>query len=155
MDTNGRSFALLCSMLGLIVSQLPIAVNVVHPRPVSWTSFVESIRSALIQEKHLSSDSLPLVPYQEWVDAVEQHARNPTEKDTQDIPALKLIDFYRLQSNVDDTLRNSGQSTFESAGLTALRTTNVEKLSKKMRTLQPLDDTIVKKWVRYWIDAGF
>ncbi|KAE9382787.1 NAD(P)-binding protein, partial [Gymnopus androsaceus JB14] len=115
--------------VGFNRESVPIAVNVVHPKPVSWTSVVENIRSALIQEKHLSSPSLPLVPYHEWVDAVEQHARNPTEKDTQNIPAVKLIDFYRLQSNVDDTLRNSGQSTFESAGLTALRTTNVEKLS--------------------------
>ncbi|KAE9385220.1 hypothetical protein BT96DRAFT_1026658 [Gymnopus androsaceus JB14] len=98
---------------------------------------------------------LPLSRALEWVDAVEQHARNPTEKDTTNIPAVKLIDFYRLQSNVDDTLRNSGQSTFESAGLTPLRTTNVEKLSECMRTLQPLDETIIKKWVRYWIDAGF
>ncbi|KAE9396160.1 acetyl-CoA synthetase-like protein [Gymnopus androsaceus JB14] len=147
-----------CSALldvGFNRESVPIAVNVVHPKPVSWTSVYESIRSALIQEKHLSSDSLPLVPYHEWVDAVERHARNPTEKNTTNIPAVKLIDFYRLQSNVDDTLRNSGQSTFESAGLTSLRTTNVEKLSKKMRTLQPLDDTIVKKWVSYWIDAGF
>ncbi|KAE9396157.1 hypothetical protein BT96DRAFT_1021518 [Gymnopus androsaceus JB14] len=132
-----------CSALldvGFNRESVPIAVNVVHPRP---------------GEKHLSSDSLPLVLYHEWVDAVEQHARNPTEKDTTNIPAVKLIDFYRLQSNVDDTLRNSGQSTFESAGLTPLRTTNVEKLSECMRTLQPLDETIIKKWVRYWIDAGF
>ncbi|KAE9398018.1 acetyl-CoA synthetase-like protein [Gymnopus androsaceus JB14] len=142
-----------------VVSWIPMdavcTVNVVHPKPVSWTSVVESIRNTLIQEKHLSSDSLPLVPYHEWVDAVERRARHPTDKDTQNIPAVKLLDFYRLQSNVDDALRSSGQSTFESAGLTPLQTTNVERLSESMRALQPLDDTIVQKWVRYWIDAGF
>ncbi|KAE9406898.1 acetyl-CoA synthetase-like protein [Gymnopus androsaceus JB14] len=146
-----------CSALldvGFSREPAPITVNVVHPKPVSWTYVIQSIRAALIEEKHLSSDSLPLIPYHDWVDTVERHANNPTEADTQNIPAVKLLDFYRLQSNADDALRKSGETTFESAALTPLKTTNVERLSKKIRTLEPLDDTIVRKWVRYWIDAG-
>ncbi|KAE9406882.1 putative aminoadipate reductase [Gymnopus androsaceus JB14] len=132
----------------------PIAVNVVHPKPVSWTYVVQNIRAALVEEKHLSSDSLPLVPYHDWVDTVEKHTKNPTGADTQNIPAVKLLDFFRLQSNADDVIRKSGETTCESTGLPPLQTANVERLSERIRNLKPLDDIIARKWVRYWIDAG-
>ncbi|KAE9382590.1 hypothetical protein BT96DRAFT_952071 [Gymnopus androsaceus JB14] len=54
-----------CSALldvGFSDEPVPIAVNVVHPKLVSYTSAAKSIRNALIREKQLSSDSLPLVP---------------------------------------------------------------------------------------------
>ncbi|KAE9383585.1 acetyl-CoA synthetase-like protein [Gymnopus androsaceus JB14] len=146
-----------CSALldvGFSREPVPIAVNVVHPKSVSWTYVAQRIRTALIEEKHLSSDSLPLVPYYDWVDTIEKHAKYPTEANAQTIPAVKLLDFYRLQSSADIALRKSGETTFESAGLTTLQTTNVERLSVRIRSLKPLDDTIIRKWVRYWIDAG-
>lgn len=65
-----------------------LVVNIVHPHPVSWSFVIQNIRSALIQEKRLGSDSLPLVPYHEWVDIVAQRARYPTEADTQNIVSV-------------------------------------------------------------------
>ncbi|KAE9406881.1 acetyl-CoA synthetase-like protein [Gymnopus androsaceus JB14] len=140
--------------VGFSHEPVPIAVNIVHPKPVSWTYVVQNIRAALVEEKHLSSDSLPLVPYHDWVDTVETHAKNPTATDTQNIPAVKLLDFFRLQSNADNAIRKSGATTFESTGLAPLKTANVQRLSERIRNLKPLDDMIVRKWVRYWIDAG-
>ena len=76
--------------VGFSCEPAPIAVNVVHPKPVSWTYVVRNIRNALIEEKHLSSDSLPLVSYHDWVDTVEKHAKNPTATDTQNIVSVTL-----------------------------------------------------------------
>ncbi|KAE9401310.1 putative aminoadipate reductase [Gymnopus androsaceus JB14] len=140
--------------VGFSAKPAPMAVNVVHPKPISWTFVLQSIQNTLIREKHLSSDALPLVPYHDWVATVEQYANNATT-DSQMIPAVKLVDFYRFQAKADDALRKSGESTMESTGLTSLSTKNVERLSQTMRTLKPLDAAIVDQWVRYWINAGF
>ncbi|KAF9072483.1 putative aminoadipate reductase [Rhodocollybia butyracea] len=141
--------------IGFSQEPAPIAVNVVHPKPISWTSVMQHLRVALLEAKGLPPDALPLVPYSEWVSTVEQYARNPTETDMQKMPALKLLDFYKLQVTVDNALRKSGQSTTESAGLTPLSTTNVQRLSQRTRDLEPLDGAAVRTWVRYWIEAGF
>ncbi|KAJ4490659.1 acetyl-CoA synthetase-like protein [Lentinula aciculospora] len=141
--------------VGFSSESTPMATNVVHPKSVSWTSVFKNIRAALIEEKHLSLDALPLVPYREWVDAVEKYASNPTETDTQNIPAVKLLEFYRQQAGADDTLRQSDQSIRESVGLTHMSTRNVERLSENMRTLKPLDATLIQEWVKYWVAAGF
>jgi hypothetical protein len=71
--------------IGFSQEPAPIAVNVVHPKPISWTSVMQHIRSTLLKEKGLPPDALPLVPYSDWVSAVEKRARNPTETDTQEI----------------------------------------------------------------------
>ncbi|KIK65753.1 hypothetical protein GYMLUDRAFT_240230 [Collybiopsis luxurians FD-317 M1] len=140
--------------VGFSPEPTPMAVNVVHPNPVPWTFVMETIRETLIEEKSLPAEALPLVPYSDWLAAVEQRARDPAA-DTQNIPAIKLVDFYRQQAKVDKTLRESNQRGTESAGLTPLSTENVKRLSESMRTLKPLDSDLIKRWVRYWIQAGF
>ncbi|KAJ3879760.1 acetyl-CoA synthetase-like protein [Lentinula edodes] len=141
--------------VGFTSEPAPMAVNVVHPKSVPWTSVIQNVQAALIEQKHLSPDALPLVPYHDWVAAVEKYAKNPTEADTQNIPAVKLLEFLSQQAAVDDALRQSNQSTMESAGLTQLSTEKLERLSKSMKALKPLDATLVQKWVRYWVAAGF
>ncbi|KAF5393844.1 hypothetical protein D9757_000419 [Collybiopsis confluens] len=133
----------------------PMAVNVVHPNPVSWTSVVQSIRTVLIQEKNLPSDALPLVPFHDWLVNVEQRARESAEAATQNIPAIKLVEFLREQANADDALRQSNQQGTESVGLTTLSTVNVRRLSPRTRDIKSLNNSLIEKWVRYWIKAGF
>ena len=47
--------------------ELPIAVNLVHPRPIAWESLMEPIREAVYQKHHLTSSLLPLIPFSQWV----------------------------------------------------------------------------------------
>ena len=59
---------------------------------------------------------------------------------------------------VDDALRtrnDESTGTMESVGLTQLVTRNVQRLSEKMRGLDPLNPELIRKWVKYWIAAGF
>ncbi|GAW10245.1 pre-mRNA-splicing factor ATP-dependent RNA helicase PRP43 [Lentinula edodes] len=106
--------------VGFTSETAPMAVNIVHPKSVSWTCVFQNVRAALIEQKHLSPDALPLVPYHDWVAAVLKYAKNPTEADTQNIPAVKLLEFYTQQAAIDDALRQSNRSAMESAGLTQL-----------------------------------
>jgi len=141
--------------IGFSVEQPPIAVNIVHPRSVAWTAVMQNLRKILIQEKGLDSDALQIVPYSHWLSKLEDHAKAPSEEDLRNVPGVKLVDFYRAQVFVDETLRRDGLENAESAGLTPLITKNAERLSETMRNLQPLDELVIEKWVKYWIAAGF
>jgi hypothetical protein len=68
---------------------------------------------------------------------------------------VKVLDFYRQQASVDDALRESNDNTIESAGLTPLKTANIERLSGSVRNLKRLDGSLVQRWIKYWLDAGF
>ncbi|KIK57240.1 hypothetical protein GYMLUDRAFT_229544 [Collybiopsis luxurians FD-317 M1] len=141
--------------IGFGTEQPPMAVNVVHPRPVSWTSLVQKLRKILMREKQLAADALRVVPYKQWAAKVEDFAKSPSEEDLKNVPAIKLIDFYRAQVTVDEALRKDGLERSESVGLTPLSTKNVERLSERVRNLGPLDEPVIEQWVKYWIAAGF
>ncbi|KAF5362791.1 hypothetical protein D9757_011015 [Collybiopsis confluens] len=119
----------------------PIAVNILHPRPSSWTSVMTNIKQALIDEKKLSSDALPLISIHEWVSEIEKHASNPSD----DIPAVKLLEFFNNVAKMDGS--GKGENT-------PMRLENVKRISSRVRDLEPLDADIASKWVKYWIRTG-
>ncbi|KAF5372278.1 hypothetical protein D9757_009652 [Collybiopsis confluens] len=141
--------------VGFSTERPPMAVNVVHPRPVPWTSVVQKLRTILIREKQLAPDALRIVPYKQWLAKVEDYAKSPTEADFNNVPAIKLVDFYRAQVTVDEALKKDRLEGYESAGLTPLSTKNVERLSERMSKLERLDEPVIEKWVKYWTAAGF
>lgn len=57
----------------------PIAVNVVHPRPISWSVVMRNIRHALVREKSLSPEDLTLIPFQQWVLELEKHVNSSSD----------------------------------------------------------------------------
>ena len=59
-----------------IVSQdeLPLLVNVVHPRPTSWDVVLGGVRAEL-------GGNLPIVPLQEWVANLEARLSTATADD--------------------------------------------------------------------------
>ena len=62
-----------------LANSAPIAVNIVHPNPTSWSTVMQYIRQALIRQKGLSPDAIPLIPIQQWISDIEQHADNPSD----------------------------------------------------------------------------
>lgn len=125
-----------------------LAINIVHPRPVSWSSIIFAIRDALIREKHLAANALRVVPFRDWVDLVEKHAN---QSDTRDIPAVKLLDFFRHLSQADEAVLENT----ESGGFAMFSTTKAQMVSTTMSELSPLTADDAGRWVKYWIDAGF
>lgn len=52
----------------------PKALNIVHPRPITWASIISSINEALVQEGVLLSP-LPIVDMQDWVAKLKEQAQ--------------------------------------------------------------------------------
>ncbi|KAJ7052222.1 putative aminoadipate reductase [Mycena amicta] len=110
----------------------PFAVNVVHPRPVAW----DAVMGAMARVAQL-----PLVPIAEWVQQLDQSAKNATAEDMGKIPALKLLDF--LKSGIG----SSGDIQFS--------TTQAQRVSPTMANLRPLNADDATRWMGYWSSVGF
>ncbi|KAF9058549.1 putative aminoadipate reductase [Rhodocollybia butyracea] len=128
----------------------PLAMNLVHPKPVSWTNIMRMIRESLISTKNLGLEALPLVSFKSWVKALEDTANTSPQRVQNELPAYKIIDFIRAIAagsegkNVDaDAL---GGAIFE--------TSSIQRLSKKMNELHPLQRLDAERWVKYWVNYG-
>ncbi|KAF8835574.1 putative aminoadipate reductase [Paxillus ammoniavirescens] len=131
----------------------PIVVNLVHPRPVEWVSLMKPISSTLYQ-KNLTSELLPLVPFDQWVSSLEKCAADTSEDNIRLVPAIKLLNFMRSLAQGDIATRQSDRSDAEAVGFTELATDVARAVSKTMRNLEPLSSSDVERWVDYWESVG-
>ncbi|KAH9475908.1 putative NRPS-like protein biosynthetic cluster [Psilocybe cubensis] len=128
------------------------ALNLVHPRPTSWNAIFCLINEALVREGVIKEE-LPTVTYQEWLSLLEKKAAASNTESAQilkDVPAIKIIDFFRRSAAMDETLRLEGDETVESGGLPTFSTVKISSLSETMRTLPPLGEADVSLWMKYW-----
>ncbi|KAJ3740213.1 putative aminoadipate reductase [Lentinula detonsa] len=141
----------------------PMAINLVHPHPVSWTSIMQVIREYLISAKQLPLEALPLVPFRDWMQVlsdkaavIETAANNVAagkEKITlKELPAAKIIDFMRAMAKSSELERTWEDS--EALGVSTFSTENIQRLSERMATLEPIGRSEAKLWVNYWIQCG-
>ncbi|KAE9394513.1 NAD(P)-binding protein [Gymnopus androsaceus JB14] len=121
--------------VGFVKEEPPFAINLVHPRPVSWTSVMGAMQESLISAKHLSTDALPMVPFRKWALALEDTASTLlSERIAKDIPAAKIIEFVRaLAKASEETVEDS-----EALGGTVFKTTNIQRISRRIRELDPI-----------------
>ncbi|KAJ3731317.1 putative aminoadipate reductase [Lentinula guzmanii] len=142
---------------------IPIAINLVHPHPVSWTSIMQVIREYLISAKQLPLDAIPLVPFRDWmqvlsdkaavIETVANNVAAGEEKITlKELPAAKIIDFMRAMAKSSELERTWEDS--EALGVSTFSTENIQRLSKRMATLEPIGRSEAKLWVNYWMQCG-
>ncbi|KAI0677488.1 acetyl-CoA synthetase-like protein [Trametes maxima] len=110
-------------------------LHLVHPRPVSWHTILSPIASAL---------DVPLVPYADWLAALERTARGVEAM--RENPALRLLEFFRTQSFAEDR---------EPLGFKHLSTEKAEKASEALRALPGLEEEAARRWVAAWRATGF
>ncbi|KAJ7624410.1 putative aminoadipate reductase [Roridomyces roridus] len=113
----------------------PPAVNLVHPKPVPWDDVMSNLAGVG------SERPMPLVPLGEWADQLRSRATMVCKEDLENIPGLKLLDFF--------------DAAVSGAGNTQFATDKAEELSNSVRLLAPLsrEDTI--KWMTYWREKEF
>ncbi|KAL1718570.1 hypothetical protein EV715DRAFT_291179 [Schizophyllum commune] len=110
--------------------------NIVHPRPVPWTSVIKNVQTSI--KKVLNRD-LPIVPFKDWFAKLEELANKP-DVSAKDVPGVKLLEFYRGMS--------SGH------GLGSFATGKMEEVSETLRSVKPLGQQDSDAWVQYWRESG-
>jgi len=131
----------------------PIAVNLVHIRPVEWASLMKPI-SSVLHEKNVTSEPLPLVPFDQWVAMLEKCAADTSEANVRRVPAIKLLQFVRSLAREDTVIRQSDRFDGEALGFSGFVTDIARRASKTMRELEPLSSSDVMMWVDYWESVG-
>ncbi|KAJ3776028.1 putative aminoadipate reductase [Lentinula raphanica] len=141
----------------------PMAINLVHPHPVSWTSIMTAIRESLISAKELPVGALPLVPLHDWVQALSNKAADignqarlngsagKEDITLNELPAAKIIDFMRA---IAESSKKRADRNSEALGTAIFSTDNIQRLSKRMRNLEPIGHHEAELWVRYWVQCG-
>lgn len=138
-----------------LTDNLPLSINVVHPRPIAWTTLITFIRNALVSQ---GKPELRLVPWSEWLrDLAAQDQSKLDEYVSFTIvtcilglgdlkvrqPALKLISFFRAMGN-DFARTADGRLQSELA----------PKLCSSLRNALSVDQKDADLWVEYWVRKG-
>lgn len=105
--------------VGLGKDSAPKALNFVHPRPITWTSMITSIREALVARNKLDAASLPLISFGDWVARLGEQAKNAKDEDLQKIVGASnwglLVSInvlcHSLPSNCSISSRQSPRAT--------------------------------------------
>ncbi|KAF9034495.1 acetyl-CoA synthetase-like protein [Hymenopellis radicata] len=87
--------------------------------------------------------NLPLVPYAEWVRRLEGCSAS-----VQDVPALKLLDFFK--AGLDVQLQGR-----EAIGIPALSCEGAIRCSTQLQQSRPIQPSEVVSWLDYWAQIGF
>jgi len=144
------------TILDIAFSEQPAspALNIVHPRPVAWNSVIGSIDEALVQEGVIAS-KLPVVDFATWFSQLELHSRNASEDALREIPAIKLLDFFRGIVQMDQAIRAQRVENIEIGGLASFSTNKIQSISQTMKDLPPINQADASLWVKYWKDMRF
>ncbi|KAF7980198.1 hypothetical protein HWV62_39287 [Athelia sp. TMB] len=132
----------------------PMALNIVHPRPSSWSYIVQSISDAL-QHEGVIEEPLPLVPFTEWFDRLEQRSKGADEQEMSRVPAIKLLEWFRGLSSADALLRQSDCKNIEAGGLVTLSTTKSQMAGSTMAMVRAIGAEDASRWVTYWLFKRF
>jgi thioester reductase-like protein len=131
----------------------PIAVNLVHPRPIAWRTLMQPVADALV-ERNVTSCPLPFVSFSEWLEKLESSAKDLSEETMKRIPAIKLLNFMRFMARSDIAIRASGEMGSEAGGVASFATAVAERVSPTMKELRSLSSADAAQWVDYWAAMG-
>ncbi|KAJ7157427.1 putative aminoadipate reductase [Mycena filopes] len=110
----------------------PFALNLVHPRPVPWDAIMSSMATGV---------QLPLVPFSDWVQQLQDRSLGATAEEIENIPAIKLLNFFR--------------AAVDGAGNIEFSTEKAQATSESMKLVKPLGEHAVQRWMGYWRQTGF
>ncbi|KAF7985842.1 hypothetical protein HWV62_526 [Athelia sp. TMB] len=130
-----------------------IALNIVHPKPSRWSDLVRSVADAL-HHMGITKEAVPLIPFREWLGLLEKRSAGADAVDMAEIPAIKLLDFFRGMASADERVRQLGCNEME-VGLATLCTLKSQAASKAMADVKPLGAGDAQLWVKYWVSRRF
>ncbi|KAF8550124.1 hypothetical protein OG21DRAFT_1420184, partial [Imleria badia] len=132
----------------------PQALNIVNPQRPPWVKIMSSIRDAVLERKSasLTSDDVTMVSFVDWVVQLEKRAYSATPEDLVNIPAIKLLDFFREMARHEELTQ--AETQVGEVGMVDFSTSNSQRVSKTVAHMQPVGDVDAHAWVNYWSSAG-
>lgn len=109
-------------------------LHLCHPRPVSWTSMMETFAKEL---------NLRVVPFSEWVSLLEKR-RSETKNEAQKLPALKLLSFF--QQIAKNEKFKYGERQNEALVSARMGTDNLCRISPRVTALASLSESDFRSW---------
>ncbi|KAJ3785824.1 hypothetical protein GGU10DRAFT_421302, partial [Lentinula aff. detonsa] len=135
---------------------LPFAANLIHPRPVASANIACAVHEALLQElgQGLFLPFLLQVSVGEWIGMLERSV-NDHHGDRRNASVSRLAQMTRLSSTHSfNCQRLLSKIIYNLPPSVIPEIRNASKLSKRMRELEPIDESLVSKWVKFWIASG-
>ncbi|KAF8120319.1 hypothetical protein EV363DRAFT_1237301 [Boletus edulis] len=119
----------------------PPTLNIVNPRSAPWAEIIAERRS------WTATTSFQSFPY--WFALLESKAENATEDDLANIPAIKLLEFFRALARGDEAIRSMGTESTEAGGMANLSTAKVQAVSPTMANMRAIGEVEADAWVGY------
>ncbi|KAG9309638.1 putative aminoadipate reductase [Chiua virens] len=133
----------------------PPALNLVNPCGTPWAEIIAFVRRAIIKSKSLEDDVLPVIPFGDWFALLEKRAESASEDDLANIPAIKLLEFFRRLAQGDESIRRMGDaSVTEALGVTNFSTIKMRQVSPTVARMKAIGEADADAWVKYWISKG-
>lgn len=132
-------------------AELPLALNLVHPRPIEWMALIMDIQASVTE---VLGRDLELVSLADWFSAIEVHASKATADTFAAVPAVKLLDFFREITRANDTIVDSDKKV-EIGGVATFSTEKMLQMSDVMSHLPQIGREDVRRWVQYWREVDF
>ncbi|KAI9458226.1 acetyl-CoA synthetase-like protein [Boletus coccyginus] len=124
----------------------PQSLNILNPKRARWSE----------SKSPLHGDRLTIIPFVEWVTRLEEKAADATLEDLADIPALKLLEFFRSMARNEIELSQSqgSRSVIEVGGAADFSTDVAQRISNTVSRMQPVGELEARAWIQYWISKG-
>lgn len=106
--------------------------NVANPNPVPWETLIPAVRSCM--------SGVRIVPFTEWLHLLKTSAPVWWKNRSTDVPALKLLDFFR---ELEEGHERGAQQTL-------LETELTRKLSPCLAKIGAVDESMMVKWLKQW-----
>ena len=111
--------------------------HLVNPRVVSWGQLYPVVQEFYSQTPSKNAKAMEEIDYKAWLDELRKIPA--TKANAEKIPGLKLLDFY-----------SSLESSTGTAGLPSLETVMTQRRSATLRNLQPVNASLMRKWLQQW-----
>ncbi|KAF8552810.1 hypothetical protein OG21DRAFT_1511059 [Imleria badia] len=94
-----------------------------------------------------------MVSFVDWVVQLERRADSATPEHLANIPAIKLLEFFRDMARHSEELGQAETQVGE-AGMVDFSTSKAQRVSKTVARMQAVGDVDAHVWVSYWSSAG-
>jgi hypothetical protein len=116
---------------------VPPVINLSHPSPVSWSSIIGHVAEQL---------SVALVPYTEWLHALEDNLKDKTKTEVehmQETPALRLLSVFQAARFIVSATEK--YAAHEVLGMVLMDMEKAKEMSPLLKTLGQLCPSDIDK----------